>query len=78
MRCEFIIIVQAVWQIRLDRSTLPANCAEKVDRDAAGSCKIVTLAEVEARGWNLNPGRYVGESNVNSLRILICSNAWKS
>jgi type I restriction enzyme M protein len=28
--------------------------------DVLGLCKAVTLAEVEAQGWSLNPGRYVG------------------
>jgi type I restriction enzyme M protein len=25
-----------------------------------GLCKAATLAEIEAQGWSLNPGRYVG------------------
>lgn len=29
-------------------------------RDIAGVCKAATLAEIEAQGWSLNPGRYVG------------------
>jgi len=29
-------------------------------RDIPGLCKAATLAEVEAQGWSLNPGRYVG------------------
>ncbi|WP_261223344.1 class I SAM-dependent DNA methyltransferase [Ancylothrix sp. D3o] len=33
---------------------------DKVYRDVAGLCKIATLAEIEAQGWSLNPGRYVG------------------
>jgi len=28
--------------------------------DVPGLCKVVTVAEVEAQGWSLNPGRYVG------------------
>jgi type I restriction enzyme M protein len=28
--------------------------------DAAGFCKAATLKEIEAQGWSLNPGRYVG------------------
>jgi len=28
--------------------------------DVAGLCKVVTIAEIEAQGWSLNPGRYVG------------------
>ena len=28
--------------------------------DVPGLCRIATLAEIEAQGWSLNPGRYVG------------------
>jgi type I restriction enzyme M protein len=28
--------------------------------DAPGFCKVATIAEIEAHGWSLNPGRYVG------------------
>lgn len=28
--------------------------------DVAGLCKTATRAEIEAQGWSLNPGRYVG------------------
>ena len=28
--------------------------------DVAGLCKIASLGEIEAQGWSLNPGRYVG------------------
>ncbi len=31
-------------------------------RDVAGLCKAATRAELEAQGWSLNPGRYVGVS----------------
>lgn len=29
-------------------------------QDVSGLCKVATLAEIEAQGWSLNPGRYVG------------------
>jgi type I restriction enzyme M protein len=29
-------------------------------RDVLGLCKVATVAEIEAQGWSLNPGRYVG------------------
>ena len=29
-------------------------------RDVAGLCKVATRQEIEAQGWSLNPGRYVG------------------
>lgn len=28
--------------------------------DVSGLCKIATIAEIDAQGWSLNPGRYVG------------------
>jgi type I restriction enzyme M protein len=33
---------------------------ELLYRDVPGLCKAATLAEIEAQGWSLNPGRYVG------------------
>ncbi|ALG67482.1 type I restriction-modification system subunit M [Beggiatoa leptomitoformis] len=29
-------------------------------QDVAGLCKVATVAEIEAQGWSLNAGRYVG------------------
>ena len=29
-------------------------------RDIPGLCKVATIEEIEAQGWSLNPGRYVG------------------
>jgi len=29
-------------------------------KDIAGLCKVATRKEIEAQGWSLNPGRYVG------------------
>ncbi|KXK55784.1 MAG: N-6 DNA methylase [Chlorobi bacterium OLB7] len=28
--------------------------------DVPGLCKAATIAQIEAQGWSLNPGRYVG------------------
>ena len=28
--------------------------------DVPGLCKVATVEEIEAQGWSLNPGRYVG------------------
>jgi len=30
--------------------------------DVPGLCKAATIKEIEAQGWSLNPGRYVGVS----------------
>jgi type I restriction enzyme M protein len=29
-------------------------------KDVPGLCKVATIKEIEAQGWSLNPGRYVG------------------
>jgi type I restriction enzyme M protein len=31
-------------------------------RDVEGLCRVATRAEIEAQGWSLNPGRYVGQA----------------
>ncbi len=33
---------------------------EGIYADIPGLCKVATLAKIEAQGWSLNPGRYVG------------------
>ncbi len=32
--------------------------------DVPGLCKVATVAEIEAQGWSLNPGRYTGTALV--------------
>ncbi len=36
-------------------------------RDVPGLCKAATRAEIEAQGWSLNPGRYVGVAKGEEL-----------
>lgn len=38
------------------KEKFPDSCYQ----DVAGLCKIATLKDIEAQGWSLNPGRYVG------------------
>jgi len=45
-------VLETIWQA-LHECVL-------VYRDIPGLCKAATLAEIEAQGWSLNPGRYVG------------------
>ena len=33
--------------------------------DVPGLCKVATIAEIEAQGWSLNPGRYTGTAAVD-------------
>jgi len=39
---------------------LKERFADGAYKDVPGLCKVATLAEIEAQGWSLNPGRYVG------------------
>ena len=46
-----------------DEHNLPSwddTFPDGVYRDMAGLCKVATTDEIEAQGWSLNPGRYVG------------------
>jgi type I restriction enzyme M protein len=45
------------------RSYRKENGAKKYE-DVQGLCKVATFAEIEEQGWSLNPGRYVGISEV--------------
>ena len=56
---------------RLYRDEAPENqhdSAELMERhfpdsvyvDVPGLCKVATISDIEAQGWSLNPGRYVG------------------
>ncbi|MBE9095482.1 class I SAM-dependent DNA methyltransferase [Tychonema sp. LEGE 07203] len=47
-------------ELTADAEMLIETFPDKVYRDVAGLCKIATLDEIEAQGWSLNPGRYVG------------------
>jgi len=60
-------VLEAIWRALHDESALtpgpsPRGRGEErlVYRDVPGLCKAATLAEIEAQGWSLNPGRYVG------------------
>ena len=57
--------------VRLYRGEVPENQHDSAEFlatkfpdtayiDVPGLCKVATLAEIEAQGWSLNPGRYVG------------------
>ena len=35
--------------------------------DIAGLCKVATIGEIEEQGWSLNPGRYVGVTQEESV-----------
>jgi type I restriction enzyme M protein len=37
-----------------------ANFPDEAYADVRGLCKVATIEKIEAQGWSLNPGRYVG------------------
>ena len=41
-------------------ATLQSSITNRQYTDIPGLCKVATIKEVEAQGWSLNPGRYVG------------------
>ena len=57
--------------VRLYRNEAPENQHDSAEflttrfpdaayMDVPGLCRVATIAEIEAQGWSLNPGRYVG------------------
>jgi type I restriction enzyme M protein len=42
------------------KDMLKENFPKGKYQDVAGLCKVASLKEIEAQGWSLNPGRYVG------------------
>jgi type I restriction enzyme M protein len=51
---------EAVENLQDSADMLVAHFHDGKYADVAGLCKVATLAEIEAQGWSLNPGRYVG------------------
>ena len=50
-------------KVELDQGSADLLAAQGLSEgyvDVLGLCKIATRAEIEAQGWSLNPGRYVG------------------
>ena len=43
-----------------DSAELMADKFQGGYQDIPGLCKVATIKEIEAQGWSLNPGRYVG------------------
>ena len=41
-------------------ANLKSSIKNRKYTDIAGLCKVATIKKVEAQGWSLNPGRYVG------------------
>ena len=53
-------LLPSLWE-NLELSRRYTDCFPTLHyRDVPGLCKAATLKEIEAQGWSLNPGRYVG------------------
>jgi type I restriction enzyme M protein len=63
---EFLANIVRLWRGEAveteagSQAMLRQQFPEGAYRDIAGVCKAAKLAEIEAQGWSLNPGRYVG------------------
>jgi type I restriction enzyme M protein len=52
--------IQEVFGKAAGKKTLNSQPSTLNYRDIPGLCRAATLKEIEAQGWSLNPGRYVG------------------
>ena len=61
---EFIANIVRLYRGREPETASGSRMSEKFPlgkyADVAGLCKVATRKEIEAQGWSLNPGRYVG------------------
>jgi type I restriction enzyme M protein len=61
---EFIANIVRLYRGKEPETTNGSLMNEKFPEgnyaDVAGLCKVATRTEIEAQGWSLNPGRYVG------------------
>ncbi|MBC7869801.1 MAG: N-6 DNA methylase, partial [Chitinophagaceae bacterium] len=53
-------IVETHCNASLPNASLQEHFPDGKYRDIPGLCKVATITEIEAQGWSLNPGRYVG------------------
>jgi type I restriction enzyme M protein len=51
---------EAAENLHESRELMTEHFPDGVYLDIPGLCKVASLEEVEAQGWSLNPGRYVG------------------
>ena len=45
-------------------------------RDVPGLCRVANRMQIEAEGWSLNPGRYVGVAPDRSKMTASSGNGW--
>lgn len=69
---EFLSNIVRLWRGEAvetgagSQEMLMQHFSSGVYSDVAGVCRVATVADIEAQGWSLNPGRYVGVSNAVS------------
>jgi type I restriction enzyme M protein len=51
---------EAIETINASETLLQENFPNGMYADVPGLCKVSTLQAIEAQGWSINPGRYVG------------------
>jgi len=51
---------EAVENLHNSADLMAEHFSDGTYADVPGLCKVATLSEIEAQGWSLNPGRYVG------------------
>ncbi len=54
------------------RELMKENFPKGKYTDVLGLCKVATLADIEAQGWSLNPGRYVGVAERAADDFRVC------
>jgi type I restriction enzyme M protein len=62
--------IEEVFRKTTGRKTInsqPSTIDSPRYRDVPGLCRAATLKEIEAQGWSLNPGRYVGVATGESV-----------
>jgi type I restriction enzyme M protein len=50
----------SVETVNGSEALLDERFPDRVYVDIAGLCRVATIEEIEAQGWSLNAGRYVG------------------
>lgn len=47
-------------KVKTSSELMAQHFPDNTYQDIAGLCKVATVEQIEAQGWSLNPGRYVG------------------
>lgn len=69
---EFLSNIVRLWRGEAvetgagSQEMLQQHFPEGAYQNIAGMCKVAALEEIEAQGWSLNPGRYVGVADITA------------